>query len=298
MFKGVNPILIKAVTPVHAGMGRALGLIDMPIQKEKHTGIPKIEGSTMKGSMKEVYRLSGGGSIDKLFGPEDGNDYAGILGFTDAKLLFYPIITLDGIFAYVTCPYLLNRYFEDRSLVDADYTPNKFEDLIEGKCVILREKSEDENNDENIILDEYCFKKIPKPSEGYANLNLKEFKLNSEKYVVLISDDDFIEIITLCSEVITRNKINPRTGTVDKKTGSLFTEEYLPAESVLYTLALQNGIEDNGNLYDSYINKLPKFAQIGGNTTLGKGIVKIFNLNDNDNSGTSGKGGECNESTN
>ncbi len=57
MFKGVNKILIKAITPVHAGVGRDLGLIDMPIQKEKHTGIPKIEGSTMKGSMRESYRL-------------------------------------------------------------------------------------------------------------------------------------------------------------------------------------------------------------------------------------------------
>ncbi|NFD30094.1 type III-B CRISPR module RAMP protein Cmr4 [Clostridium botulinum] len=297
MFKGVNKILIKAITPVHAGVGRALGLIDMPIQKEKHTGIPKIEGSTMKGSMRESYRLKKDKeknnedivkkAVDKLFGPEDGNESAGIIGFTDAKLLFYPVITLDGIFAYVTCSYLLNRYFEDKALINNIEFNNKFKDLLEGECEILNNKCENIRN--KIILDEYYFQETDKSNRVYEGLDLREFNLNSEKQVAVISDDDFIEIISLCREVITRNRINPETGVVD--TGSLFTEEYLPAESILYTLVLQNGIEDKGNLYDTYIkNDLPNYAQIGGNATIGKGIVKITKLTESSNS----QGGESN----
>ena len=296
MFKNINMILLKVITPVHAGMGRTLGLIDMPIQKEKHTGIPKIEGSTIKGSMREIYRLKNGEeekdkrAVDKLFGPEDGKESAGIIGFSDAKLLFYPVITLDGIFAYVTCPYLLNRYFEDKALISNTEFSNKFKDLWEGKCVILNKKYE-ENKNSQIVLDEYFFEEPPESSKAYKDLKLEEFNLSSEKYVVVISDNDFIEIISLCREIITRNRINPRTGVVDKDTGSLFTEEYLPTESILYTLALQNGIKDSGNLYDTYIkDNLPKYAQIGGNATLGKGIVKIVNLKASD------KGGEANES--
>lgn len=302
MFKGVNQILIKAITPIHVGVGRALGLIDMPIQKEKHTGIPKIEGSTMKGSMRESYRLKeyeeenkedmAKRAVDKLFGPEDGNESAGIIGFTDAKLLFYPVITLDGIFAYVTCSYLLNRYFEDKSLISNTECTNNFNDLLEGECVILNSKGDSCKN--KIILDEYCFRENNEPSieyKKYKELNLKEFDLNSGRQAVVISDDDFIDIISLCREVITRNRINPETGAVDKETGSLFTEEYLPSESILYTLALQNGIDDKDGLYDKYIeNGLPKYAQIGGNATIGKGIVKIAKITRSSNS----QGGESN----
>lgn len=308
MFNKVNQLLIKAVTPIHAGMGRALGLIDMPIQKEKHTGIPKIEGSTMKGSMREIYRLkknkeekdNSKRKVEKLFGSEDGNDSAGLIGFTDAKLLFYPVITLDGIFAYVTCPYLLNRFFQDKALINNNSESLKrFNDLSEGKCVILNKKHEENNDDKktNIILDEYCFEESTNLSEEYTNLGLENFNLKLEKNVVAISDDDFIEIITLCREVITRNRINTETGVVEK--GSLFTEEYLPAESILYTLALQNGIEDKNKLYDNYINQeLPKYGQIGGNATIGKGIVEIFKCDNCARKQNVVQGGENSETRN
>lgn len=287
MFQNVNQIIIKAITPIHAGMGRTLGLIDMPIQKEKHTGIPKIEGSTIKGCLRELYRIKNqGGNIDKLFGPEKGEDSASILGFTDAKLLFYPIITLEGIFAYVTCPYLLNRYFQDEILKkqienQIEYEkPDKnmfLEELQEGKCIILDKDNDNEHNT-SIVLDEYYFQEnkyyFTNNEEVLKNLDLKNFNLNKSKKAVIISDNDFIEIITLCREVITRNKINHDTGTVAKS--SLFSEEYLPSETILYTLLLKNGIKDNvENLYEDYLSNFPKVAQIGGNFTIGKGIVEM-----------------------
>ncbi|WP_096635666.1 type III-B CRISPR module RAMP protein Cmr4 [Clostridium cochlearium] len=296
MFQNVNQIIIKAITPIHAGMGRTLGLIDMPIQKEKHTGIPKIEGSTIKGCLRELYRIKNqGGNIDKLFGPEKGEDSASILGFTDAKLLFYPIITLEGIFAYVTCPYLLNRYFQDEILKKQienqieDEKPDKnmfLEELQEGKCIIL---DKDNEHNTSIVLDEYYFQEnkyyFTNNEEVLKNLDLKNFNLNKSKKAVIISDNDFIEIITLCREVITRNKINHDTGTVAKS--SLFSEEYLPSETILYTLLLKNGIKDNmGDLYKKYLKEFPKFAQIGGNFTIGKGIVEMSVI------GGENKGGE------
>ncbi len=275
MFSKVTPIAIRAVTPIHAGIGRGLGLIDMPIQKEKHSGIPKIEGSTIKGCMREHYRVKKGKEdIDKLFGAEDGDKNAGIIGFTDAKLLFYPVSTFSGIFAYVTCPYLLNRYFEDMALSSNSFTENsKVEKITDGKYVKIREicTSEDKEENNKIILDEYSFE-IEKNISIEA-FNINKLDLKDDKYVVAISDDDFIEIITLSREIITRNRIDESTGIV--KDGALFTEEYLPAEAILYTLALQNSIVDEGKLYNNYIKNLPTMTQIGGNATVGKGIVKM-----------------------
>ncbi len=52
----------------------------------------------------------------------------------------------------------------------------------------------------------------------------------------------------------------------------------------MYALVLQNGIQDKENLYDTYIeNDLPNYAQIGGNATIGKGIVKITKLTESNN---------------
>lgn len=281
MFLDVHMFYIKAITPVHAGSGRELGLIDMPIQKEQHTGIPKIEGSTVKGCLREVHRCGKQkGDINTLFGPEKGDAQAGLLGFSDAKLLLYPFISVGHVFAYATCPYLINRYMDDCRLIDNT-----------GRC------SEEENNNTilekhismedghfipiinmddakgHIILNEYRFIKADN-----CGINVKE-KLNNmnlTKPVVMISDVDFIEMITLCKEIITRNRINHETGTVDKKEGGLFTEEYLPAESILYSLLLRNGIKSDEVNYSNYWDDFPRYAQFGGNATVGKGLVQLY----------------------
>jgi CRISPR-associated protein Cmr4 len=89
--------------------------------------------------------------------------------------------------------------------------------------------------------------------------------------------------------VITRIKIDPKTGTVQE--GALFSEEYLPQESVLYSLALatpifvkndeakgifkQNGKKEEELVLDFFKLGLPEIIQIGGNATIGKGIVRI-----------------------
>jgi CRISPR-associated protein Cmr4 len=52
--------------------------------------------------------------------------------------------------------------------------------------------------------------------------------------LIILSNDDFKDFVTLSTEVITRIKINPDTGTVEK--GALFTEEYLPSDTILYSL--------------------------------------------------------------
>jgi CRISPR-associated protein Cmr4 len=318
MFVDSNVMLIKAITPIHAGSGRALGLVDMPIQKEKHTGMPKIEGSSLKGSMRELYRINNGdkSEIDKLFGPEEGDISAGLLGFTDAKLLFYPVISINNLFSYITCPYLLNRYFEDLCLSKKGKNI-KVPAILDGECVLLNDandsgsspmlnqhdkKDESKNNDKDkessLILDQYSFEKV-----GSENLNeyekiekgIKNIGFEAGKNVVLISDEDFIEMISLCRDIITRNRIDHETGTV--KRGGLFTEEYLPSESILYSLVLKNGIEDDSkNLYDEYIKSITGIVQIGGNATIGKGIarIKVVNFTEENNVGgeRSGKDGE------
>ena len=110
--------------------------------------------------------------------------------------------------------------------------------------------------------------------------------------IVVIPDDDFRDFVNLSTEVITRTKIDSSTGTVAK--GQLFTEEYLPPETVLYSLALvaplfsddkgifksgKNGVKierpEEEAVLDFLAGNLPQVIQIGGNATIGKGLAWV-----------------------
>lgn len=288
MFKKATPIIIKAISPIHAGSGRELGIVDMPIQRESHTGIPKIEGSSVKGSMREWTRLKekkekkSENTVNILFGEEKGGDRAGLLGFSDAKLLFYPIKTLQGVFAYISCPYLLNRFVKDCEYADRHKQIRTLRELIDEANNLLQGKviiSRNIGSEKNIVLDEYTFE-----IASAKNMVFKGIHLHPGRKVAILCDEDFIEMISLCKEVITRNRISAETGTVAAEDGALFTEEYLPAESILYTLLLENGIDidtDDEKAVKNYVETFnnPVIAQIGGNVNIGKGIVemKIYN---------------------
>jgi len=45
MFQAQQALFIYCVSPVHIGAGTAIGLIDNPIQRERHTEYPMIAGS-------------------------------------------------------------------------------------------------------------------------------------------------------------------------------------------------------------------------------------------------------------
>ncbi len=49
------PFFLLCETPLHVGVGQDVGMIDMPIQRERHTGWPKIESSGLKGSIRHSF---------------------------------------------------------------------------------------------------------------------------------------------------------------------------------------------------------------------------------------------------
>jgi CRISPR-associated protein Cmr4 len=329
MFKLAKPLFLMCETPLHAGSGNDLGVVDLPIQRERHTDFPKIEGSSLKGGIREIFEQPNQQktfkvgteeiisnpedkqyqqAIDLAFGPENAGDenYAGALGFTDARLLLFPVKSMKGVFVWITCPKILQRFANDLKL--SGITP----DFPLPEAQTAPQRCEVFIQDNKIVLEEYLFE-IQKDSEGegactkFAQwLSERIFPVveadQSDPYMywrnkiktdlIVLSDDDFRDFVTLATEVITRTKINPETGTVQP--GALFTEEYLPAESVLYVLALatpifQSGQEHKGIFAQSEIadaatetelvmqffeNGLPEMIQLGGNATIGKGLVR------------------------
>ena len=52
MFSTVRPFILYALSAVHAGSGSEIGVVDLPIQRERSTGYPKIESSSLKGALR------------------------------------------------------------------------------------------------------------------------------------------------------------------------------------------------------------------------------------------------------
>jgi CRISPR-associated protein Cmr4 len=301
MFKEVKPFFMIVETPLHAGSGSEVGIVDLPIQRERHTDFPKVEASGIKGCIREAFhsrmkRMPNKNEEEKAleltFGPEEKPDYAGALGFTDARLLLFPVKSMKGVFAWITCHKVLKRFIMDLELAD-----------IEGNDVPDENTTPTNSNlyiKNSIILEEYTFSDI-KENEActkFAEWLSKKIFPEDQKYqywrdkiktdLVVLSDDDFRDFVTLSTEVITRTRISSETGTVE--TGALFREEYLPAESVLYSLALTTPLfvpkEEKGRFQETddkteeelvmeyFTSGLPSVIQIGGNKTTGKGLVR------------------------
>lgn len=303
MFDDKKVEYIKAITPVHAGTGQDLGIVDMPIQREIHTFFPKIEGSSLKGAIKfhiynkirdynkevendrkdnkkfnQFYEMLGYEGDDKDSDNNAKEKGASRLAFTDAKLLFFPVKGVERLFYYVTCPYILKRWHEEVYSKEIDI-PN----LDEGRCIVLAKEESDDNN--RIILEEYIFEKQSdlKINDVIRENSLK--KVLSKDNTIIVSDSDFEDLVTMYTEMITRNKINPETG-VAENTG-LFTEEYLPSESIMYYMVLGspkfkacNEKNTEKEPLEYYEEKIGDVFQIGGNKTIGKGIVKRLSVDE------------------
>lgn len=316
MFKLAKPFFLHVITPLHAGSGEGLGVVDLPIQRERHTGFPKIEGSSLKGSIREVFEekydkkddridlhLTFGfdetneknDEVKKYFTNNDHTEFAGALGFADARILFFPVKSMKGVFAWITCPKVLQRFAKDLSVCQPKIENEKLlfspTDVEKASCSSDKIKL---TGKDKIVLEEYTF-------DTEKNDKFDDFVKELVKYIgiaelqdkaVMLPNDDFDAFVQHSTEVITRTKIDNEKGTVAQ--GQLFTEEYLPAETILYSLALCSPLfvkkkPEHGQYKDStdadrvmafFENGLDEYMQIGANATLGKGIVatKQFSL--------------------
>lgn len=318
MYKIARPFFMVVETPLHAGSGTELGVVDMPIQRERHTSFPKIEASGLKGCIREAFENETGeitvgskkvdstnreDTVSLAFGPEKGDEHAGALGFTDARLLLFPVKSMKGVFAWITCPKVLERFRNNLELAGIkDIHDIPKEKTAPKDCQLFIK-------DNKIVLEEYTFE-VNKDNNGEGTCSKfaewlsktvipsgNEYNYWQEKIkndVVVLQDDDFRDFVNLSTEVITRTKIDNETGTV--QSGALFTEEYLPSETILYSLALATPIFNNKKgvfqktndkneeyqVMEYFTKGLPEVIQIGGNATIGKGIVRTRGWRDED----------------
>ena len=184
-------------SPLHAGSGSGLGTIDLPIQRERHTDFPVVQGSGLKGALRALARTcldddatrkrlfqrifgdattlgtedDGKQLLQAVFGPdtEKAIEHAGAITVGDARLLLFPVRSLRGVFAWVTTPLILQRFQRDVELVTGQRPPWNVPvdpDTIASTSVqssnwsdrvLVPENSATKLPEENVVLEEYTF---------------------------------------------------------------------------------------------------------------------------------------------
>src|SRR5687767_6414798 len=106
-------IFYRCVTQVHVGVGQDVGIVDLPIARERATGLPTWFGSGLRGPLRARIVEHDPDLATRLFGPspeDKPEDRSGCVSVVDAKLLLFPVRCPHQIFRWVTCPWVLERY--------------------------------------------------------------------------------------------------------------------------------------------------------------------------------------------
>jgi CRISPR-associated protein Cmr4 len=280
--------------------------------------------------LKALLQTSG---VQAVFGPEtdEADKHSGALSFTEARLLLFPVRSLVGTFAWITCPQVLARLRRDLhtiaglKAIGGSLSQDLWGEIpspARGKALVAQ-ASTVADSDNKVVLEEYtfdgeksstvdqvakwlrdyAFPSMPdaQQADPYAYWKDRLYKAKAaknegtdaqaESNLVILSDDDFRDFTLFATELITRIRINPATGTVEH--GGLWTEEHLPTETLLYTVASatdprvaddqlrQGDLKENGKgsakKVLEYLSKWVKgqLVQMGGDATVGRGLVRV-----------------------
>ena len=295
MFQNKAVMFLYAVSPVHMGAGSATGIIDNPIQRERHTHHPCFAGSGIKGAVRHGFEAIGGDAAitELLFGPKanSGELHAGAVSFGDGQLAAFPVRCLKNGYVYATCPQALARTQRLLALVGAD-EGWEIPVIREGRCIVhndqllSREKKlhleafEYEADDSaagtlGALAKDLADRALPQ-EDGYTF-----FRNKIETDLVVLSDTDFAYFVEHATLVEPHVRIDDSTGTADD--GGLFYTENLPPESLLiaplFASRTRTGKQNGDEMEAAEV--MPKIRtaidgktlQIGGDATTGRGLV-------------------------
>lgn len=287
MFENASIAIMYAVAPCHAGSGSALGVVDLPIQRERHTNWPMIQASGVKGAFRANFdRFKGKienikdfeNLTESVFGSDkggkDGSGYAGSCSISDARILAYPMRSNVSPFVWITCPAVLKRFVRDLKIagrLDEEQSVN-FPELNESDATVLAGSITGD-----VLLEDFGVKTRSEAILEFAKI--KEYFKDAER-LLLVSNDVFNYGVTYCTQIMAQIKINSETGTTDE---GLRYQEELPSDTIMYTV-IHWGDSKNTTENELKADTIKKFItdeviknhiQIAGDETCGRGIFQL-----------------------
>ncbi len=275
---------LQNLSALHLGTGQGVGVVDLPIARAKATNLPIVPGSSLKGVMRDELKTQiDDRDINTLFGKDKDADHAGALAFGDANLLMLPIRSFAGTVAYATCPFILRQYKRDLALdLNVPTIADNRALLANDSVLLINEKIALEDLDIKSRCDDLAEKwanKITAELYPEGTPDFKDWQNEVKKRFVILPDSIFSFLTDTATEIRTRIRIERETRTV--QTGALWTEENLPADSVLWGVMGVSDSRDASNQKSAkeLADLLPSEEirlQIGGKHTVGRGLCRLL----------------------
>jgi CRISPR-associated protein Cmr4 len=290
-------LFLHAITYLHPGTGQSTGVVDLPIQREVHTDFPLYSASGLKGALRDKAETGKWGrdseEVKLLFGGESGNESttAGALSLTDARILAFPVRSLQRVFLWVTCPMVIERLRRDSQLVALD---GEVEAIDKGPAAETAWVHTGAGIEKTLVLEEVSLDPKPKAAVNGLARQISDLAGSESGFeaqrLVIVTNEDFKYFVQYATQVSARIKLNEQKTTTGD-VGNLWYEETLPPETLLYALALchrtrmadkanGSGAEATKGSANWVAEKLGEllednFLQIGGNETVGQGWCQI-----------------------
>ena len=293
MFLQSRILCIYAESALHAGSGTSAGAVELPIQREVTTQYPIIQASSIKGALRQA--ALDPHEVEAVFGPAETPDYAGAISPGDARILLFPVRALNGVFVWTTSADVLGRFQREAQLAEYNglpaVVPSPQENealvsdaalLLDGNSIVLEEFSYGAKDDKDVRQWAEYLAKYALPSNGAFGY----WRDRLVSSLVVLPNNDFRDFVLYSTEIVTRIRVSPETKTVAQ--GALFSQELLPADSVLYAPVHATAVHTSkSSLYneDAYTSaqgviqwmqqNVPLRLQIGGDETVGRGLVHL-----------------------
>lgn len=277
--------VLHALSPLHAGTGQGVGLIDLPIARERTTEHPLLPGSSVKGVLRAASQAVSPDKTNDFFGSERAADAtASMIRISDARVFAFPVRSDKGTFAWVTCPYILLRLRRDagdacgfgvkdvQAVADGAALVNAVNDVVDGNSITLDGLpfTKGTSRVDGLIqaLAALAFSGTDDTSRAWNGFFTRR--------LVVVSDDSFTWFVNHATDVRAHIRIDPNTGTVAR--GALWYEETLPPETILVG-TVQVGATRRDQRPEDALAALVAIAanpvQLGGNATTGAGQVRL-----------------------
>ena len=291
-------LTLHCLSPLHCGTGQGIAGIDLPIQRERHTGWPVVPGSSIKGVLRDAARQESKESdphqanyhrdVIALFGPEPKAEQTGELGlgalaFGDGVLLAFPVRSLCGVFAWVTCPLALERLRRVAGM--AGITVPACEPLKDTDIYCSERLRVDDKKDD-VLLEDHALTRKPldvKLMESLRSLFPESAQFLVNNHFAVVSDDLFAWFARHATQVEARIALDPATKPVSN--GALFYQETVPPESVFVSMisaenarhaAAKDSPFHTASAALAHLETLCKSPrQFGGDATIGKGLCAL-----------------------
>ena len=290
---------LRAITPLHIGVGTGAGEIDLPIAREKSTGLPMAPGSAVKGVLRDSMDPGGNGACKSsspaewtdLFGPaySEDVDRQGMLSFDDARLLVMPVRSLKGACAWITCPFVLGRYVEALSEAALGLPALQATQIVATNALlhqnvaILEELDLQANGDvaqcrlREAWAEHLADAFLPPRQQGNAARGAgDDFRRGFRERLAIVADEVFAFFAEVATDTRARIRLGENRVVANQ---ALWYEENLPADSLLF------GEWGAQKVRKATTVKQPTDAlglvrsqvlQLGGKATVGRGWIDFL----------------------